>query len=123
MLILPIKKKWFDMILSGEKKEEYRDITAYYEVRFQNLFGGIVLNGPNLYKFLQGEDVPEEIRKEPIQTICFRNGYSNKSPIMFAKCTIRVGTGRVEWGAEAGKLYYVLQIKEILRSGVRGNQS
>ena len=27
MLILPIKRKWFDMILSGEKKEEYRDIT------------------------------------------------------------------------------------------------
>ena len=28
MLILPIKKKWFDMILSGEKKEEYREIKA-----------------------------------------------------------------------------------------------
>ena len=26
MLILPIKKKWFDMILSGEKREEYREI-------------------------------------------------------------------------------------------------
>ena len=24
MLTLPIKKKWFDMIASGEKKEEYR---------------------------------------------------------------------------------------------------
>ena len=23
MLVLPIKKKWFDMIVSGEKKEEY----------------------------------------------------------------------------------------------------
>lgn len=27
MLTLPIKKKWFDMILSGEKKEEYREST------------------------------------------------------------------------------------------------
>ncbi len=25
MLVLPIKKKWFDMICSGEKKEEYRE--------------------------------------------------------------------------------------------------
>lgn len=25
MLTLPIKKKWFDMIVSGEKKEEYRE--------------------------------------------------------------------------------------------------
>ena len=33
MLILPIKKKWFDMILSGEKKEEYREIKPYYDSR------------------------------------------------------------------------------------------
>ena len=34
MLTLPIKKKWFDMIFSGEKKEEYREIKPYYETRF-----------------------------------------------------------------------------------------
>lgn len=33
MLVLPIKKKWFDMILSGEKKEEYREIKPYYDSR------------------------------------------------------------------------------------------
>ena len=26
MLILPIKSKWFNMILSGDKQEEYREI-------------------------------------------------------------------------------------------------
>ena len=40
MLTLPIKKKWFDMILSGEKKEEYREIKPYYEKRFSNYFMG-----------------------------------------------------------------------------------
>ena len=30
MLTLPIKKKWFDMTLNGEKKEEYREIKPYY---------------------------------------------------------------------------------------------
>lgn len=35
MLTLPIKKKWFDMILSGEKKEEYREIKPYYDSRFK----------------------------------------------------------------------------------------
>ena len=34
MLTLPIKKKWFDMIKSGEKKEEYREIKPYYDSRF-----------------------------------------------------------------------------------------
>ncbi len=33
MLILPIKKKWFDMIKKGEKKEEYREIKPYYDSR------------------------------------------------------------------------------------------
>ena len=32
-LHLIIKKKWFDMILSGEKTEEYRDIKPYYNLR------------------------------------------------------------------------------------------
>ena len=27
---LPIKRKWFDMILSGEKKEEYREVKPYW---------------------------------------------------------------------------------------------
>lgn len=30
MLILPIKSKWFNMILSGDKQEEYREIKPYY---------------------------------------------------------------------------------------------
>ena len=36
MLMLPIKKKWFDMIKNGEKKEEYREIKPYWKSRFYN---------------------------------------------------------------------------------------
>ena len=39
MLTLPIKKKWFDLILSGKKTEEYRTHNDYYFTRFANLFG------------------------------------------------------------------------------------
>lgn len=35
MLVLPIKKKWFYMILTGEKREEYRDIKPYYTTRLK----------------------------------------------------------------------------------------
>lgn len=44
MLVLPIKKKWFDMILSGEKKEEYRDIKPYYKTRFEHIWYGCIPN-------------------------------------------------------------------------------
>lgn len=35
-LTLPLKKKWFDMIKSGEKLEEYREITEYWIRRLIN---------------------------------------------------------------------------------------
>ena len=35
MLILPTKGKWFNMILSGDKREEYREIKPYYTTRFK----------------------------------------------------------------------------------------
>ena len=37
MLILTLQKKWFGMILSGEKQEEYREIKPYYTSRFCNV--------------------------------------------------------------------------------------
>jgi len=99
MLILPIKKKWFDMILSGEKKEEYRDIKPYYETRFRNAWKGSLIGG------------------NANREIMFRNGYSRKSPSFIAICTLSVGVGKVEWGAERDRKYFVLTIHEIVKEG------
>lgn len=96
MLILPIKKKWFDMIKSGEKKEEYREIKAYYLSRFNKL---------PLYDFREDKMTFE---------VVFRNGYSKSSPKLKCKCKIRIGQGKEEWGAEPNKEYYVLEILEVL---------
>ena len=104
MLILPIKKKWFDMILSGEKKEEYREIKPYYESRFKNCFNVVKYHGEYINAF---EENPE-------REIMFRNGYSKSSPSFVARCVLSVGTGRQEWGAEKDKQYFVLKIIEVL---------
>lgn len=96
MLVLPIKKVWFDMIKSGIKKEEYRDIKPYYTTRFKKLWGD------NL------EDNNKEV------DILFRNGYSNNSPSFVARCSICVKEGNPNWGAIEGTKYYTLKIKEIL---------
>lgn len=124
VLILPIKKKWFDMIRYGEKLEEYRDIKPYYEVRFQNHFGLILIENQKsgITKLLQGEDVPEEIRKEPVQEIIFRNGYGKNAPQILAKCSIRIGHGRTDWGAEEGKQYFILEIIEKISYGALQQQ-
>lgn len=122
MLTLPIRKKWFDMILSGEKKEEYREIKEYYETRFQNLFGAITIHplyppdnflDRSEFELLQGEAVPEEIRKDRVQEIIFRNGYSKNSEAIKARCRLWIGKGRPKWGAEQNKQYYVLEILSV----------
>ena len=35
-LYLNLKKQWFDMIKTGEKTEEYRDIKDFWFIRFEN---------------------------------------------------------------------------------------
>lgn len=106
MLTLPIKKKWFDMILSGEKKEEYREIKPYYKSRFFSLF--------DIIDECDGELInPFEENSE--REIMFRNGYNKNSPSFIAKCTLSVGTGKEEWGAEKDKEYFILTVQEILK--------
>ena len=93
MLTLPIKKKWFDMIKSGEKKEEYREIKPYYDRRFK-------INSPFLSDFMY---------------VIFRNGYRKDSPKIKCHCLIYRGLGNTleDWGAEPDVEYYVLKILSV----------
>lgn len=92
MLTLPIKKKWFDMIRAGIKTEEYREIKPYYQSRFEKLWQGSLIGG------------------DAIREIAFRNGYSKDAPTIIAECSLKVGNGKSEWGAEEGQQYYILVI-------------
>lgn len=94
MLVLPIKKKWFEMIVRGEKKEEYREYKEYYHIRFKKIFGFDYINK----------------RVE----IVFRNGYSHNSPSVRCLCILNTGYGREEWGAIPKKKYYILTILKVL---------
>ena len=103
-LIIPIKKKWFDMILSGEKKEEYREMKPYWEKRFKKHFN---------WNIGEAEIFEWHFSNKP-KKIKFQNGYGKDVPSFMAECTIRIGTGKEEWGAEAGMEYYILEIQKIL---------
>ena len=108
MLILPIKRKRFDMIKSGEKKEEYREIKSYWTKRLNNEFD-------RMLKSIIPSNVERDLRKYPQWLIiCFRNGYGKDSPTIMCECKIIIGKGKQQWGAEPNKEYYVLEILEIL---------
>ncbi|MEK6945573.1 MAG: ASCH domain-containing protein [Nanoarchaeota archaeon] len=57
ILYLTLKKKWFDLISSGEKKIEYREIKPYWTKR--------LFDNGNSKKF---------------DFIIFKNGYTKNSP-------------------------------------------
>lgn len=86
ILYLTLKKKWFDMIDSGVKTEEYREIKPFWMNR---------LNGKR-YEIVE-----------------FRNGYQKDSPKMRFKIeVITISDGKEEWGAEKDTLYYVIKLGE-----------
>jgi hypothetical protein len=90
MLTLPIQKKWFDMIESGEKIEEYRKMTKRYD---------------SIFKKRMGSDF--EIR--------YRNGYRAESPLLECIVSVVVKTGNPKWGAVHGTTYYTAIIKDVKR--------
>ena len=100
MLTLPIKKKWFDMIKSGEKKEDYREIKQYYNSRFN--FKDEIDEYGNIERTVQSN-----------MFVILRNGYSSNSPQIKCYVKIEKGYGKPEWGAEPSKMYYVLKILSV----------
>ena len=92
-MTLTLKKKWFDLILSGVKTEEYRETKPYWTTRFTKYFDSLEASTP--------------------KTILFRNGYGFDKPEFKAECILKTGNGKAEWGAEEDKQYYVLTIHKI----------
>ncbi len=98
ILHLTLKKKWFDMIASGEKPEEYREIKLYWNIRLLENFYGIMPANPEFQMF---------------DAVHFKNGYSKQAPEMaFEFLGITIGEGKPEWGAKAGEQYYIIQLGE-----------
>ena len=99
MLILPIKKKWLDMILTGEKKEEYRQIKSYWTVPDSET--DVVM------------ELLREKRTEKELPVILQNGYGADAPEVEVMCTLSIGTGKEEWGAAPGKEYFRFHIEKV----------
>ena len=121
ILHLTLKKKWFDMIDSGEKTEEYREIKIHWAFRL--LYKIYVPWGGYLWPWSDIEKGdydcsnwtanggPPIFRK--IDIISATNGYGKDRPSWSRKCLgITIGEGRQEWGAEPGKKYFVIKLGE-----------
>lgn len=114
MLEFKIKKEWFDMIKSGKKKEEYRDIKPFYTSRFNN-----ILRKTNTYYWFDDKSITAKNREFDV---IFVNGYGANDPKIKCKCKLRIGQGREEWGAIPGQEYYILEILEVKNESIKNKR-
>jgi len=93
MLELVLKTKWFEMIESGEKKEEYRDVTEFWCTR--------------LFKepFTNNEDPKHNL-------VRFSLGYKRgRKQMIFRINNITQGIPNMKW-CDVGGLYYRIHLGE-----------
>ena len=118
VLHLTLKKKWFDMILSGDKKEEYREIKPYWFRRLVYCGKDDLIN--EWCKDIQDKKLAARWNYDnyyygkSFNKILFRNGYSKNAPSFEIECKgIEIGHGLIHWGAEKSKEYFVIKLGSI----------
>jgi len=115
-LHLPLQKKWFEMTKAGIKTEDYREITPYWVKRLIDTskeptwgindfvrefeYHGDELNFISKYakKFDQN-----------ILTLGYPHRTDTDRILTLKHSGIEIRTGNPEWGAEPGKLYFVIK--------------
>lgn len=113
IITLTLKKEWFDMILSGEKKEEYRDIKPYWVRR---LIGNWhQYNDKSV--FYKGD----YIMPFGVTAITFKNGYGKDVPQFTVEWTgLEVKEPNPNWVpvGDTGKLFFVLKLGRIISTNI-----
>lgn len=97
ILPLVLKGKWYDMIASGEKKEEYRDIKPYWRKRIIKIKDKI------------------NATSDKTMVIAFSRGYQKQDMFFVCNVIIPAYEGRtrrkIEWG-EPETPHYVIYLDE-----------
>ena len=86
MLTLPIKKQWYDAILTGNKKIEYREIKPYWTSRFLKELG---IEGSSDES--ESSLIKKVKRQKKHFDVKFKNGYEPDSPSFIAECWLDSG--------------------------------
>lgn len=102
VLDLPLKRKWYELIESGRKTEEYRDVKPYWSKRF--------LNQPfPLFSYRNGYT---DCNVNGYTHVRFRFGYTRRT-MLFLLLGIRIGIGNPAWGAPSRKVFILSLGKQI----------
>jgi len=121
-LDLVLKRRWYDLIQSGVKTEEYREIKPYWIRRFCYKVSP-TFPIPWVSMVLASQDsehlkvllTRRVVNLKNFDKVTFHLGYSKDRPSMtFAIKEIVIAEGKEEWGALPGETYFVIKLGERL---------
>ena len=132
-LQLSLKTKWFEMTKAGIKTEDYREITPYWIARLFNIsFYDSMENLKNEYTVFKNrpaswdkncfaDSFKSRLNYYTYKDQCFKSFKTNTMTLGYPKAGdterilklehkgIEIRTGNPDWGAEPGKLYFVIK--------------
>ena len=117
VLDMPLKAKWYNMIESGEKPEEYRDIKPYWMKRllvgvrpwYQQGVDDYCASYYCVNTGLLTDRLSKGLFRVKYSHIRFRYGYTKRT-MLYALDGIRIGRGKPEWGAPEDKDVFILKL-------------
>lgn len=123
-LYLPLNAKWYEMIESGEKKEEYREIKQYYcsrlgddcplhyyESRYSTPYG---VAGGGSIPYCSLTLLPCVCKNiHDYNAVRFSYGYTKRT-MTFEIESISIGKGNPEWGAPEEDVFIIKLGERIL---------
>lgn len=124
-LRLSLKAKWFEMTKAGIKTEDYREINSYWFTRLVFKWEKVVeyydidLSNDNEIKAVCSNSFSQKtIAFNPVDINTMTLGYPKNGDteriIKLEHKGIEIRTGNPEWGAEQGKLYFVIKHGKII---------
>lgn len=127
ILDLPLKAKWYEMIESGNKKEEYREIKKYWIGRLAKCGGRNSYEKTGFYckKAICFSCITRGNGFHPKEYthVRFRFGYTQRT-MLFELESITIGVGNTNWGAPDNECVFILKLgKCIKKMKVRTQQN
>lgn len=115
-LYLPLQRRWFEMTKAGIKNEDYREITPYWVKRLCIKHPMSVIAGGDIMDKHTGQQFTFKYFEKNILTLGYPSKTDTSRILKLEHKGIEIRTGNPEWGAEEGKLYFVIMHGEILNT-------
>lgn len=133
-LSLNLKRKWYDLIESDVKKEEYRALTPYFMNKLLLCHGKVQPRAfwARVYYFnnkgmtessvaeLAGHLKIGPVTYQKFDTNTFQNGMSKTAPrFQIEHLGIEIKEGNPDWGAVKGVKYFAIQLGAVIGSNFK----